>query len=104
LQPGRALFDRRVQEVTGQQTTEGISVRILPGEPYLILGRFRASLFYPLPFHRDRNSQHVKGLAIFRREFAGLPGAVREYEIQEFAFLRWRLTLEHGVRAVRQFQ
>jgi hypothetical protein len=83
---------------------EGLSVRVLPGEPILILGRFRASLSYPLPVHRDRNPQQVKRLAVFRGEFAALPSAVREYEIQELAFFGWRLTLEPDVRAVRQFQ
>jgi hypothetical protein len=57
-----------------------------------------------LLFRRDRNCQHVKGLPIFRGEFAAFPGAVREYELQELAFLRCGLTLEQNVRVVRQFQ
>jgi len=38
-------------------------------------------------------------LPILRGEFAALPCAVREYEIQELAFFGWRLTLEQDVRA-----
>ena len=40
---------------------------------------------------------------MFRGQFAALPGAVREYEIQEFAFFGWGLTLELDVRTLRQF-
>jgi hypothetical protein len=43
-------------------------------------------------------------LPVFRGEFAAFPGAVREYEIQEFAFFRCELTFEQDVRVVRQFQ
>jgi len=78
-------------------------IRILPEEPILKLAVIRASLSHPLPFRRHRNSQHVKGLAIFCGEFAAFPGAVREYGIQEFAFFRWRLTLEQDGRGVRQW-
>jgi hypothetical protein len=68
------------------------------------LAVFRASPSDTLLLRRDRNCQHVKWLPIFCDEFAAFPGAVREYKIQEFAFLRWRLTLEQGGRAVRQFK
>jgi hypothetical protein len=68
------------------------------------LGRFRDSIPHPLLFRRDRNCQHVKGLPIFRGQFAAVPGAVREYKIQEFAFCRCGLTLEQDVRVVRQLQ
>ena len=43
-------------------------------------------------------------LPIFRGQSAAFPGAVREYKIQKFAFFPCGLTLEQGVRIVRQFQ
>ncbi|MGO9230799.1 MAG: hypothetical protein ACLQKA_16535 [Bryobacteraceae bacterium] len=43
-------------------------------------------------------------MAIFRGQFAAFPRAVREYKIQELPFFRCGLTLEQGVRIVRQFQ
>jgi hypothetical protein len=55
-------------------------------------------------FRRDRNRQHVKGLPIFRGQFAAFPGAVREYKLQELPSFGCRLTLEQDVSAAGQFQ
>ena len=74
------------------------------GEPDLISARFRHSLSHPLLFGGNRNCQHVKGLPIFRGQFAALPDVVRAYEIQEYAFFNRRLTLEQNVRVVREFE
>ena len=79
-------------------------VRIHAGEPNIISGRFRRSSCHSLLFRRNRNRQQVKGLPIFRGQFAAFPRAVREYKIQELPFFLWGLTLEQGVRIVRQFQ
>jgi hypothetical protein len=43
-------------------------------------------------------------LPIFGGQFPVSPSAVREYKIQELPFFRCGLTLEQGVRIVRQFQ
>jgi len=43
-------------------------------------------------------------LPVFRGQFAAFPGAVREYKIQEFPFLRCGPTFEQDVRVVRQLQ
>jgi len=86
------------------RSQERPAVRIHNGETNLKSAVFRASPSNPQVFRSDRNRQHIKGLPILRDEFAAFPSAVREYKIQEFAFLHWRLTLERGGRAVRQFQ
>ena len=75
------------------------SVTVHEGEPYLVFARFRDSIPRPLLFRRDRNCQQGKGLPIFPGQFAALPGAVREYEIQELPLFGCGLTLEQGVGA-----
>ena len=71
-------------------------VRILPGEANLKSGRFSSrSSLRPLR-QLARKCQHVKWLAVFRRQDAGLPIAVREQETQESPFFRGFLPFETG--------
>jgi hypothetical protein len=78
--------------------------RVVFGEPILSFALFPGFPANLLLILRDRNCQHVKGLPIFYGQFAVLPAAVREYEIQEFAFFRRGLTFEQDVGIVRQLQ
>jgi DinB family len=102
--PGKRHTIKHLEFQPFRLLTEGLQVRVLPGEPLLKNSIWGNSRFVLLLVSGVCIRKHVKGLLETDRQLPVLPEAVRKYKIQKSSFLTRFLLLEQLGRPLRKFK